>query len=191
KELRLCGCAIEILPKLRFHEEIEIEELLLSVHNYENINRILEAEDNSFWMGKVKELRLCGCAIEILPKLRFHEEIEIEEIRLYAEKQEYIAGILRKENRSICLGRMKKLRLYDHALQILPKLKIHGGDQIETLLKTHSPERVAEILGARGNNDWTKEPEKKYAHVYGETFREVFEFKFSSRVSRKRRSGDI
>ncbi|OIR55595.1 MAG: uncharacterized protein A8A55_3659, partial [Amphiamblys sp. WSBS2006] len=87
-------------------------ELLLSAYSSGQISRILEAEDSSLWMRKVKELCLCDHVIEILPKLRFHEEIEIEEIRLHAEKQEDIAGILRKENQSICLGRVKKLRLY-------------------------------------------------------------------------------
>ncbi|OIR56676.1 MAG: uncharacterized protein A8A55_2575 [Amphiamblys sp. WSBS2006] len=191
KELYLSGYTMEILPKLRFHEENVIEGLFLSTDDSGQISRILETEDNSLWMGKVKELYLCEYGVEILPKLGFHEEREIEELHLCPEKQEDIAGILRKENRSICLGRVKKLRLYDHALQILPKLRIHGGGRIETLLKTHSPERVAEMLGTKRNNDSTKESKNKYVHVYGGTFREVFEFKFSSRVSRKRRSGDI
>ncbi|OIR56490.1 MAG: uncharacterized protein A8A55_2762, partial [Amphiamblys sp. WSBS2006] len=186
KELYLYGCAIEMLPKLRFHEENVIEGLLLSADDSCHVSTILEAEDSSLLMGKVKELYLCDHAVEILPKLRFHEEIEIEELHLRVEKQEDIAGVLRKENQSIWVGRVKKLRLYDHALQILPKLRIHGGDQIETLLKTHSPGRVAEMLGTRRNSEWTKETEKKYIRVYGGTFREVFEFKFSSRVSRKR-----
>ncbi|OIR57088.1 MAG: uncharacterized protein A8A55_2157 [Amphiamblys sp. WSBS2006] len=185
KRLSLKSYTIEILPKLQLHEEVEMEELHLRAYSSGHANRILEAEDRSIWVGKVKTLRLAGSAVEILPKLRFCEETEIEEIYLCAGKQEDIAGILRKENRSILVGRVKKLRLYGHVLQVLPKLRIHGGDRIENLLETHSLERIAEMLGERRKNDWTKEHEKK------NFFNEVFEFKFRSQVSRKRRRGDI
>ncbi|OIR57383.1 MAG: uncharacterized protein A8A55_1857 [Amphiamblys sp. WSBS2006] len=191
KKLFLDGYAVEILPKLRFHEEIEMEEVHLSAHGAGNVSRILDAKDRSVWVGKVKKLFIVGYAVEILPKLRFHEEIEMEEVHLSVYGSAQINKILEIEDRSIWVGRVKKLRLYDHALQILPKLRIHGGDRIENLLKTHSPEKIAEILGARRNNNRTKENEKELIYIFGNTFIEVFEFKFRSRVSRKRRSDGI
>ncbi|OIR58524.1 MAG: uncharacterized protein A8A55_0696 [Amphiamblys sp. WSBS2006] len=179
KKLFLDEYAMEILPKLRLCEDNVMEKLRLYANDAGQISRILGVDDRSIWMGKVKGLCLGVYAIEILPKLRFCEETEIEKFGLCAETQENIAGILRKENQSIWVGRVKKLRLYGHALQILPKLRIHGGGRIESLLKTHSLERVAEILRARRNNDWRKKHEKKPDYIYARILDGgVFEFKF-------------
>ncbi|OIR56352.1 MAG: uncharacterized protein A8A55_2904, partial [Amphiamblys sp. WSBS2006] len=130
KNLVLLEYAIEILPKLKFHEEIEIEELLLSAYSSGQISRILEAKDNSLWVGRVKELYLSGYTMEILPKLRFHEENVIEGLLLSAYCSGQISRILEAEDNSFWMGKAKELYLCDHAVEILPKLRFHEEIEI-------------------------------------------------------------
>ncbi|OIR55677.1 MAG: uncharacterized protein A8A55_3577, partial [Amphiamblys sp. WSBS2006] len=111
KRLDLRGFAIEILPKLGIHEENAVEELLLYAGEAEYITEILKAENNSIWMGKIKRLELSEYAVEALPKLRIHEENEMEELVLSAYYCVYIIEIRGMENSSIWVGKIKKLEL--------------------------------------------------------------------------------
>ncbi|OIR55582.1 MAG: uncharacterized protein A8A55_3672, partial [Amphiamblys sp. WSBS2006] len=103
----LSDYALGILPKLRIHEENEMEELWLSADEPEYIAEILEMENNSISLGKVKMLELCSHAVETLPKLKFHGEYVMERLSLEALFSECIAEILNTENNSIDLGKVK------------------------------------------------------------------------------------
>ncbi|OIR58520.1 MAG: uncharacterized protein A8A55_0697 [Amphiamblys sp. WSBS2006] len=133
KKLDLVGSAVEILSKLRFCEEIEMEELQLSAYCSGHVSRILEAEDRSVWVGKVKNLFLDEYAIEILPKLRFHEENVMEELSLCADDSGQISRVLKVDDRSIWVGKAKNLDLGGSAVEILLKLKLHEGTEMEEL----------------------------------------------------------
>ncbi|OIR55734.1 MAG: uncharacterized protein A8A55_3520, partial [Amphiamblys sp. WSBS2006] len=89
----------EGLPRLESHEENETGEAGLSV------DERVERNNTSPW--KVKELNLTGYALGILSKLRFHEENEIETLVLDAEKPGEISEILKTENCSIWLGKVR------------------------------------------------------------------------------------
>ncbi|OIR55925.1 MAG: uncharacterized protein A8A55_3329, partial [Amphiamblys sp. WSBS2006] len=149
KELYLRGYTVEILPKLRFHEENVIEGLLLSADKHFQINKILETEDNSVWVGMVKKIDLCDHSVEILPKLRFYEEIEIEELLLSVEKPGQINKILETEDNSLWMGKVKEVYLRGYTVEILPKLRFHKENVIEGLLLSADDScHVSTILGA-------------------------------------------
>ncbi|OIR57478.1 MAG: uncharacterized protein A8A55_1759 [Amphiamblys sp. WSBS2006] len=155
KILRLERYAVEILPKLGFHEENEIKVLGLGIYNPENITEILKAENKSIWIGKVGVLKLERYAVEILPKLGFHEENEINLFSLGIYNSEDIAEILKTENNSIWMGKMKKLNLVGYATDILPKLCFHKENEMEVLnLRADHPGHITGILDTENSSIW-------------------------------------
>ncbi|OIR57755.1 MAG: uncharacterized protein A8A55_1477 [Amphiamblys sp. WSBS2006] len=156
KTVRLKRYAVEILPKLIMHSENELEELSLTAYNPEHIAGILQTENNSIWVGKVKVLQLESYAVGILPKLGIHEENEMEELDLSAYGFEYIAKILRMESNSIWVGRVKKLSLKHNGIEILSKLRIHGENVLEELsLSAKCPTYITGILKEEDRSIWT------------------------------------
>ncbi|OIR56880.1 MAG: uncharacterized protein A8A55_2369, partial [Amphiamblys sp. WSBS2006] len=155
EKLKLEDYALEILPKLEIHEENVMEELGLEADNLGYITGILEEENNSIWVGKVKRLELYGYTVGILPKLRIHEENVMEELWLYADKTETPIEIHKTENNSIWVGRVKWLKLDEYAVEILPKLRIHEENVMEFLeLLTRHPGNITEILKEENNSIW-------------------------------------
>ncbi|OIR56762.1 MAG: uncharacterized protein A8A55_2487 [Amphiamblys sp. WSBS2006] len=126
QRLELRGYAMGILPKLKIHTENVLEALELDTDYPEDVAEILEEENNSIWIGKVKRLDFKGYAIEILPKLRFHDENAVEKLGLGVYSPGNIDEILGKENNTIWIGKMEKAELCGYAIQILPKLKPPG-----------------------------------------------------------------
>ncbi|OIR56501.1 MAG: uncharacterized protein A8A55_2752 [Amphiamblys sp. WSBS2006] len=156
EKLELKGYAVEILPKLRIHEDNVMEELgLHASYSSECITSILKTENNSIWVGKVKNIDLTWYAIEILPKLIIHEENVLEDLWLWTEYPKYPTEILKMDNNSIWVGKVNNLSLEDFAIQILPKLKLHGENVIEELvLWTDYHEHATEILRMDNNSIW-------------------------------------
>ncbi|OIR55763.1 MAG: uncharacterized protein A8A55_3491, partial [Amphiamblys sp. WSBS2006] len=133
KNLELKDYAVRILPKLRIHEENEMEELWLHALGADNITEILKEEINTIWIGKVRKLTLRDYAAEVLPKLGIHEENVMEELSLSADDTKHLAKILKEEINSIWIGKVRKLTLRDYAVNILPKLRIHEENEMEEL----------------------------------------------------------
>ncbi|OIR55702.1 MAG: uncharacterized protein A8A55_3552, partial [Amphiamblys sp. WSBS2006] len=153
--LELTGYAIQILPKLRIHEENVMEKLWLNADKTEHTSEILKTENNSIWAGRVNILELIGYAIQILPKLRIHEENEMEMFYLNAGQGEHIDEVLEMKNSSIWAGRVKKLSFSDYAIEILPKLRIHGDNVMECFtLDADKTEHTSEILKTENNSIW-------------------------------------
>ncbi|OIR56160.1 MAG: uncharacterized protein A8A55_3094 [Amphiamblys sp. WSBS2006] len=156
RKLKLKDYAVNILPKLRIHEENEMEELVLEAYYPRNIIEIIKKENNSIWIGKVRKINLRNYAVEVLPKLRIHEENLTEELSLSADGTEHLAKIL-EENSSIWIGRVKKLELRDYAVNILPKLRIHEENEMEELylcLIGYCYYHIIEILKEENNSIW-------------------------------------
>ncbi|OIR55752.1 MAG: uncharacterized protein A8A55_3502, partial [Amphiamblys sp. WSBS2006] len=150
--------AVRILPELVFRGENVVEELVLDVDYPDRITKILKIlgkkNNNTLdWMGKVKRLELKDHAIKILPKLRFYEENVMEVLRLKALGPEYMAKILAAKNKSIRVGKVKRLVLSHHAVGILPKLKIHREDVLEELVfEAYNSGHTTEILNTNDNS---------------------------------------
>ncbi|OIR58949.1 MAG: uncharacterized protein A8A55_0278 [Amphiamblys sp. WSBS2006] len=153
KKLEPSDYTMSILPKLRIHEENVMEFLRLSASKPEHITEILKMENNSILIGKVNNLIFSDYAVGILPRLGIHGENEMEELGLLAEHFEYISEILRMENNSIRVGKMRSLVLGEHAVEIFPKLKIceEGGIE-EFFMVTDNPENITEIFRTENKN---------------------------------------
>ncbi|OIR55628.1 MAG: uncharacterized protein A8A55_3627, partial [Amphiamblys sp. WSBS2006] len=119
-----------------FHEENVMEGLRLDTEECGDITEILEMEDNSILVGKVKQLDLGGDAIEIIPKLAFHREDVMEELVLNTFDPGEITNIFNTENKNILVSaaKVKKLKLSRFAVRILPELVFHGENVVEELV---------------------------------------------------------
>ncbi|OIR56225.1 MAG: uncharacterized protein A8A55_3029, partial [Amphiamblys sp. WSBS2006] len=136
---------INIIPKLRVKEDSKVEWLVLSADEEEHIAGIL-AQDQPICVGNVEKVRLRNCAVSILPKLKNHEDHEIEFIWLDADEKEHVDGILAQEE-MFCVGRVKNALFEGYAIAILPKLETHEDCEVETLrLGATKEEHVATIL---------------------------------------------
>ncbi|OIR55845.1 MAG: uncharacterized protein A8A55_3408, partial [Amphiamblys sp. WSBS2006] len=125
KRLELLNYSINILPKLTLHEEGDVEVLYLSADETEYLSGILRAADNSIRFVKAKRLELWNYSINILPKLTLREGNVMEKFHLSAYKTEHISEILCAADNSILVGKVKRLELFNYAINILPKLKLH------------------------------------------------------------------
>ncbi|OIR57754.1 MAG: uncharacterized protein A8A55_1478, partial [Amphiamblys sp. WSBS2006] len=161
EKLELYDQTVEILPKLRIHKENVMEELFLSSRCYSFITEILKEEKNSIWVGKVKVLKLEGYTLGILPKLRIHEENEMEKLFLGARCYSFITEILKTKDKSVWVGRVKRLELSCFAIEILPKLRFHGENVMEKLvLSADKPEEISEILKTKDKSVWVGKVKK-------------------------------
>ncbi|OIR56821.1 MAG: uncharacterized protein A8A55_2428 [Amphiamblys sp. WSBS2006] len=168
RKLFLKQKAIQILHKLKFHDENEMEEFGLDSYTTGNIAEILQMENNSVWIGKVKVLKLKRHTIQILPKLRIHGENELKEFDLSASNPKNITEILKEENNSVWMGKVKTLKLGGYAIQILPKLRIHGENEVEELeLYAQQKEIVAEILRIESSSIWVGKVKRLVLRGYG------------------------
>ncbi|OIR56443.1 MAG: uncharacterized protein A8A55_2811, partial [Amphiamblys sp. WSBS2006] len=167
KNIYLRKYAVEILPKLKLHEENEMEVFRLDARYLGEIAETLKTERRSIWIGKVKRLELCWYAIGILPKLGIHEESEMEEFMVLTGKPGYTTRILKEENNSIWIGKVERLDLRGYAVEILPKLRIHGENVMDELyLDADNLEHITGILEAENNSIWIGKVQKLSLHSY-------------------------
>ncbi|OIR56075.1 MAG: uncharacterized protein A8A55_3178 [Amphiamblys sp. WSBS2006] len=88
-----------------------------------------------------------------VPKLVLHKENVMEYFCLEAWTKEQVSVIMRAEDSSIRLGKMKKLRLRAFAINILPKLGLHKEDGMERVcLEAWEKEQFSEIMRAKNNS---------------------------------------
>ncbi|OIR55650.1 MAG: uncharacterized protein A8A55_3604, partial [Amphiamblys sp. WSBS2006] len=106
KKLELWKRSINILPKLSLDEENEMEVFPLNAEKMEYVSEVMLAKNNTIWLGKVKKLELSLFAINILPKLMLHEDNEMEEFLLSADREGYVSETILPENNSIKLGKV-------------------------------------------------------------------------------------
>ncbi|OIR56823.1 MAG: uncharacterized protein A8A55_2426 [Amphiamblys sp. WSBS2006] len=155
KRLELSGCAVDMLPKLRLHDENTVEELVPRTGYLEHLTETLKTESKSIWVGKVRVLKLEGIVLRAFPKLRLHGENVMEVLELNTDRPEDFAEILKEENNSIWVGRVNRLRLEDNAVGILPKLIIREENVMEWIeLLTGSYEEISDILRTENNSLW-------------------------------------
>ncbi|OIR56081.1 MAG: uncharacterized protein A8A55_3173, partial [Amphiamblys sp. WSBS2006] len=95
-------------------------------NNTRFMENIVGISDNRIRLGKVEKLELWDYTINILPKLSLHEENEMEVLRLNAYQIKHVSDIIKTKNNSIKLWKIKKLELKSFAVNILPKLSLHG-----------------------------------------------------------------
>ncbi|OIR57179.1 MAG: uncharacterized protein A8A55_2066 [Amphiamblys sp. WSBS2006] len=155
KRLELKQFAINALPKLVLHKENVMDEFSLEAAKEEYVSEIIQADNNSIWLGKVKRLVLGGYAANALPKLVLHKENVMEEFRLNACNKEHISEIMKIKDGSILLGKVKKLELKQFEINALPKLVLHKENVMDEFsLEAAKEEYVSEIIHADNNSIW-------------------------------------
>ncbi|OIR57482.1 MAG: uncharacterized protein A8A55_1756 [Amphiamblys sp. WSBS2006] len=131
KNMELRGYAVGILPKMKIHEDGNVENLSLLAREKEHVCEIL-AQDQPFCIRRVKNMKLKDYAVSILPKLLVHEDNEFESLKVVAEKEEYL-GEMFGQDQTIYVGRVKSIELEVFAMRILPILRIHKDSDVENL----------------------------------------------------------
>lgn len=156
KKLCLKNHSINILPKIMFSKDNEMEELICyDVKKKEHIKEILECENKSIFMGKVRNLFLKEYSIGILPKLFFNEDNEASSWNFYYNyKKEHIEEVLKCDNKSIFVGKIKILNFKKHSINILSKLNFHKDNEMEALMfyKCEKKEYIEEILKCKNKS---------------------------------------
>ncbi|OIR57326.1 MAG: uncharacterized protein A8A55_1913 [Amphiamblys sp. WSBS2006] len=146
--ITLRNYAVAILPKLSFREDKEMDGLYLSADLEEHATTILGMDGGSIFVGKTKKILFEKYATNILPKLAFHEDNEMDVFSLEdVEKEECIRAILDMEDRSIFVKETKIIKLREYAVNILPKLVLRGRTETKGLyLSAYLREYIAPIL---------------------------------------------
>eukprot|EP00917_Polyrhabdina_sp_WS-2016_P023749 GHVP01051377.1.p1 GENE.GHVP01051377.1~~GHVP01051377.1.p1 ORF type:complete len:619 (+),score=84.39 GHVP01051377.1:30-1886(+) len=81
KEIRLYGYAVNILRLIKIYEDSICCELFLKVWAHEQTSYLLQANDNSIFIGEISEgITISGMAIEVLQKLKWKEETSIPKV---------------------------------------------------------------------------------------------------------------
>ncbi|OIR57745.1 MAG: uncharacterized protein A8A55_1486 [Amphiamblys sp. WSBS2006] len=145
KTIDLEGYAVSILPKLIIHKDSMVERLSLYGSEKEHVAAVLE-QGQVFWVGRVKKVELRDYAVSTLLKLGIHKGCEVGWLWLDADEKEHVAEI-HKQDRTICVGRVKNMDLKDYAVSVVVKMKIHKDCKVELLrMAASKEEHVAEIL---------------------------------------------
>ncbi|OIR56985.1 MAG: uncharacterized protein A8A55_2260 [Amphiamblys sp. WSBS2006] len=150
KNINILDYAAGILPKLIIHEDCEVELLNLSANRKEHVAAVLEQE-KMFCVERVKNMRLCGYAVSVISKMSIHEDYRVENLKMYAEKEEHVAAVL-AQGQTICVGRVKNMGLWGYAANILPKMRIHEDNIMEEFVLTAAREHYSRIFGEEDNS---------------------------------------
>ncbi|OIR56103.1 MAG: uncharacterized protein A8A55_3151, partial [Amphiamblys sp. WSBS2006] len=136
---------INILPKLRIHEDSEVEELILDASEKKYIAGILK-QKQKFCVGRVKSMRLREYAVGILPEIEVHDDYEVEQLDLSAGREVHVAGILAKDQ-PFYIGGVKKMLLWECAVRVATKMRVRDDCEIgELILAAIREEDIARIL---------------------------------------------
>ncbi|OIR56324.1 MAG: uncharacterized protein A8A55_2930 [Amphiamblys sp. WSBS2006] len=161
EEIGLYTYAVNILPKLAFHEDNKTLSLVLSAAGEEHITAILGTENGSIFVGNPEKIKLYKCAVNILHKLKFHEDNKTLSLVLYAAREEHITAILGTENESIFVGNPKEIILNYYAVNILSKLALHSDNRtLSLVLYAAREEHITAILGTENGSIFVGKPKE-------------------------------
>ncbi|OIR56198.1 MAG: uncharacterized protein A8A55_3056 [Amphiamblys sp. WSBS2006] len=130
---------INILPKLRIHEDSEVEWLCLTATRREYITEILKQE-KPFCVGRVKKMWLGDYAVGVITKMSL-EDCDIEWLGLTASEEAHVAEVVAQE-KPFFVGRVKSMLFRDYAARVITKMK-HTRNQCNGEIRF---ERTREIF---------------------------------------------
>ncbi|OIR56327.1 MAG: uncharacterized protein A8A55_2927, partial [Amphiamblys sp. WSBS2006] len=136
EKLVLRKYAVNILPALKTKGEMDI--LFLYANDEDQISEALAEEYKGISFGRIKEFKLHGSAVDLLPKMRIGEDCEVGKYDLTAFGEGDVSHVLRKEDGSIATGRVKEMDLWGYAVCVLPKLRIHKDNAMESFVLSAS-----------------------------------------------------
>ncbi|OIR56356.1 MAG: uncharacterized protein A8A55_2899 [Amphiamblys sp. WSBS2006] len=135
---------VSILPNLRIHADCNVKHLSLHASKKEYIDGIL-AKEETLCVGRVKKVLLDDYAVSVVLKLRIHEDSMVENLSLFAYKEEHVATIL-AQDQPFCVRRVKNMKFRDYAASILPKLRIHEDSIMESFALDAGEVSLSRIL---------------------------------------------
>ncbi|OIR58750.1 MAG: uncharacterized protein A8A55_0437 [Amphiamblys sp. WSBS2006] len=135
---------ISILPKLRINEDSKVENLRLYAWEEAHVAALLRQE-KPVCVGRVKNMDLKEYAVGVLTKMSL-EDCEFEKLSLYAWEEAHVAALLKQE-KPVCVGRVKEMFLEEYAVGVITKVRVHKDCGVEYLRLTASEEaHVAAVL---------------------------------------------
>ncbi|OIR56474.1 MAG: uncharacterized protein A8A55_2781 [Amphiamblys sp. WSBS2006] len=137
---------INILPKLRIHEDCEVGDLTLNTDREEHVAGILK-HDQMFCVGRVERMNLSEYAVGVITKVNL-KDCEIEWLGLHASEEEYITEILKQE-KPFCVGRVKNMWLGDYAVGVITKMSLKDCEIEHLKLYATRREHVAAVLAQK------------------------------------------
>ncbi|OIR55877.1 MAG: uncharacterized protein A8A55_3370 [Amphiamblys sp. WSBS2006] len=75
-----------------------------------------------------------------------HEDCEVEYLRLFANKEAHVAGILKQE-KHFCVGRVKEMWLEEYAVGVITKMTIHEDNTMESFVLRGHEDYFSKIIG--------------------------------------------
>ncbi|OIR56460.1 MAG: uncharacterized protein A8A55_2793, partial [Amphiamblys sp. WSBS2006] len=145
EKLVLRKYAVNILPALKTKGEM-VDILFLYANDEDQISEALAEEYKGISFGRIKEFKLHGSAVGLLPKMRIGEDCEVGKYDLTAFGEGDVSHVLGKEDGSISAGRVKKMDLWGYAVCVLPKLRIHKDNAMESFVLDAGRDQLSGIL---------------------------------------------
>ncbi|OIR57318.1 MAG: uncharacterized protein A8A55_1927 [Amphiamblys sp. WSBS2006] len=137
---------INILPKLRIHEDSEVECFWVTADEKEHVSTLLEQE-KMFCVGRVKIVNLSEYAVSVITKMRIHEDSVVESLTLVASRKKHVAAVL-EQDKTFFVRRVKRVKLYNYAVRVITKMRIHEDNTMEDFVlaadKKHFPRTLEE-----------------------------------------------
>ncbi|OIR56938.1 MAG: uncharacterized protein A8A55_2312 [Amphiamblys sp. WSBS2006] len=110
-------------------------------------------------------------SLNLLLKLETQENNEVEDIELVAFGCSQMEEIMREDSKSICIGKIKRMKLTGYAIYVLPKLAICEENEMESF--TMNAELPMEVFSLRGltktiisNSDIWERPARRLHHEH-------------------------
>ncbi|OIR57813.1 MAG: uncharacterized protein A8A55_1405, partial [Amphiamblys sp. WSBS2006] len=158
-KLKLEGYYAHLLPRLNIPKEAEIGFLFVQAEEKKHMPETGPGT-NTIWLGKVKEIMLCGYAIFFLPMLELYDENHSAEISLSAPNLEHISELLSMKDKSIRLGKTNEVMLYNYAVDIFHKLVLEEKMKKVYLNMSGDGGLTDEMLQAKDNSVWLGDIER-------------------------------
>ncbi|OIR57374.1 MAG: uncharacterized protein A8A55_1867 [Amphiamblys sp. WSBS2006] len=153
KKIVLIDYAVAVVLRLEIQEGSVLEELTLTAKKEEHA---VLAQEQVVCVRRIKKITLRDYAVAVIFNLGLQEDGELEELTLAAWLSQIVAPIL-AQKRMLCIGRIKKIVLKDHAINILPNLNIRKHGELRWLeLHAMGIENFAHLLnvGDRSIDVW-------------------------------------
>ncbi|OIR56931.1 MAG: uncharacterized protein A8A55_2314 [Amphiamblys sp. WSBS2006] len=137
-----------IFPKLNIGEDCDLEILVLAADKKEQVAEIL-AQEQTIYVGRVKEMLLAGYAVNVLTKIKIKEYGEVETLVLVADKEGHVTATLTREQ-TFCVGsgRVKNISLGSYAVNVLARIEISEDCLLENFFVDANEEQSFKLLEA-------------------------------------------
>ncbi|OIR56253.1 MAG: uncharacterized protein A8A55_3001 [Amphiamblys sp. WSBS2006] len=147
KIMHLWDYAVGVITKMSL-KDCEIETLGLYASEEAQVAEVLKQE-NPFCVGRVKNMRFEGYAVDVITKMSL-KDCEFESLILIAPRKEHVAAVLKQENK-IRVGRVKNMVLAGYTGNVITKMTFHKDNTMESFVLDAGRNQLSRIL-KKGDN---------------------------------------